>query len=909
MRFLPFLLLGWALFAQTPLPTNAFITPDAAKGSHFSMLDPKLPHLPQFRAGQAVATALSPDERTLLILTSGFNRMNQPDGTIDPNASNEYLFVFDTSVTPARQKQVLQLPNTFYGLAWHPKGDRFYVSGGVDDTLYAFEQSEGLWNRSAALKLGHSEGLGIDMKPMAAEIAINTEGNLAAITNMINDSLTLIDLEHFSILDEQDLRPGKQNAAMKGVAGGEYPFGVAFAGDKLYVTSMRDNEIVVLHVKNKRLSITARIPSPSQPTRLLVHGHELFIAQSRSDTIGVIDTRNDAMIGTFSATAPYHLLNQTHLKGANPNAMTLSDDANTLYVTNGGINAVAVIDLRREHGRVHGEVRGLIPTGWYPTDLSLKENRLYVINAKSPSGPNVGDCRDNLSTDKNASLTCKAKNLYTWQTKKAGFLELPLPSTEELERLSLIVAHNNGFIQSDAHKKAQEAMSFLRSKIEHVIYLVKENRSYDQIHGAMEIGDGNASLCLFPEPVTPNHHALARHFILFDNFLDSGSSSNDGWVWTTAGHTTEYTEKNIAIHYAGRGLSYDNEGQNRNLNLGLADPLERTKEDVRAPSDPDLLPGIADVAAPDGPNSAPNAGYIWDAALRAGLEVRNYGFYVDEERYYLDPKHPSFVKLHPRPFEANITQSYPNKASLRDVTDRYFHGYDMKYPDLWRYDEWKREFDGYVQKGALPQLMLVRFPHDHFGAFGEAVAGVNTPLAQMADNDYATGLLVEAIARSPFAHNTLIFIIEDDAQDGADHVDSHRSVAYIVGPYVKQGAVINTRYTTVSMLRTIEEVLGLQPLGINDAMALPMSEAFDPKQQSWSYQAIVPDVLYHTDLSLPKRSKKEPLPPKDHDYGYWERVMAGQDFNTEDNLDAKAFNKALWNGLKSEPLPPQLQGE
>ncbi len=909
MHFLLTLLLGLSLFAQTPLPTNAFITPEAAKGAHFSQLDPKLSHLPEFRAGQAVATALSPDERTLLVLTSGYNRINTPEGAIDVNASSEYIFVFDLSAAPARQTQVLKVPNTFYGIAWHPSGAHFYASGGVDDCLYRYIQAKGVWTLDQTLALGHNEGLGIDMKPMAAEIAINAQGTLAAITNMMNDSVSLIDLKSFTVLDEQDLRPGKQNSAMRGVAGGEYPFGAAFVGDKLYVASMRDNEIVLLHVKQNRLHVSARIPSPSQPTRLLAHGHELFIAQSRSDTIGVIDTRSDTMIGTFSATAPHHLLTQSHLKGANPNAMALSKDANTLYVTNGGINAVALIDLRREHGRVYGDVRGLIPTGWYPTDLSLRNDRLYVINAKSPSGPNVGDCRDNLRTDENASLTCKAKNLYTWQTKKAGFLEFTLPDQRELERLSNIVARNNGFIQSEAQKKAQATMSFLRSKIEHVIYVVKENRSYDQVHGAMEIGDGDASLSLFPEPITPNHHALARNFVLFDNFLDSGSSSNDGWVWTTAAHTTEYTEKNIAIHYASRGLSYDNEGQNRNINLGLADPLERAKEDVRAPKDPDLLPGIADVAAPDGPNNAPNAGYIWDAALRAGLEVRNYGFYVDEERYYLDPAHPSFVRLHPRPYEANITQAYPNKASLRDVTDPYFRGYDMKYPDLWRFHEWKREFEGFVKAGQLPHLMLVRFPHDHFGAFGAAVAGVNTPLTQMADNDYATGLLVEAIAKSPFAHNTLIFIIEDDAQDGADHVDSHRSIAYIVGPYVKQGAVVNTRYTTVSMLRTIEEVLGLQPLGLNDAMALPMSEAFDPKQKEWRYQALIPDVLYHTDLELPKRTRTTPLLPKDHDYRYWERAMEAQDFNTEDNLDAKAFNQALWKGLKNEPLPQQLQGE
>ena len=252
------------------------------------------------------------------------------------------------------------------------------------------------------------------------------------------------------------------------------------------------------------------------------------------------------------------------------------------------------------------------------------------------------------------------------------------------------------------------------------------------------------------------------------------------------------------------------------------------------------------------------------------------------------------------------------KAALMDKTDIYFRGYDMNNADFWLFKEWEREFDQYVANGDLPNLQFVCLPHDHFGNFTTAIDGVNTVETQMADNDYAVGLLVEKVAHSSYKDSTLIFVIEDNAQNGLDHVDAHRSIAYVVSPYVKQGPVVSKFYTTVSMIRTIEDVLGIKPLNLNDGLTEPMAEVFDLRQRQWTYNAIVPEVLRATQLPLPERTAKNSLPltkqvlayakPR-RSAQYWAEKMKGLDFSAEDKLDEPRFNRALWAGLAGEDVP------
>lgn len=281
--------------------------------------------------------------------------------------------------------------------------------------------------------------------------------------------------------------------------------------------------------------------------------------------------------------------------------------------------------------------------------------------------------------------------------------------------------------------------------------------------------------------------------------------------------------------------------------------------------------------------------------MRAGLSVRNYGFFCDLTRYSL--KDPNPIPLERDPAQAGTKVAFPAAPGLRNITDPYFRGFDVRYPDFYREREWEREFASYVSHRNLPNLTLLRLMTDHMGDFGHAIDGVATPEAQVADNDYAVGRVVEAVSKSPYRDSTLIFVVEDDAQNGPDHVDAHRSIAFVAGPYMKQGAVVSTRYSTVNMLRTIEDILGIEPLGVNDAHQPPMTDIFDLDAKRWIFSATPSRALAGTQLPLPKRAAEEPFGLA-HDAAYWAKATKGYDWSAEDRNLASDFNEVLWRGLK-----------
>ncbi len=897
--------------AEEILPTGMKITPLAAPGAMFEAMNPDLSSRPDFIAGQAVTAAISPDGTTMLVLTSGYNRNYGSDGNAIAGESNEYVFVYDIASGKPKKLQVLQVPNTFQGIAWNPKGHEFYVAGGVDDNVHVFVKSVNGWANGVTIKLDHVNGLGLFVQPVAGGLAVNPSGTRLLVANFQNDSISFIDLVNRTKAGELDLRPGKITPQESGIAGGEYPFGIVFEGDdNAFVTSERDREIVVLTVDGDALSVTDRIKVTGQPNNMILNRARtrLFAALDNSDSVAVIDTASHAVLEEIDATAPHHIFpNRRGFKGSNPNSLALSPDEETLFVTNGGTNSVAVIGLDTKRYR-RSRTIGLLPTGWYPNSVSVSHDgsMLYVVNGKSNTGPNPEGCRDTVSIEPGSLNQCTSSNQYMWQLHKAGLLTVPMPSNAALKKLTARVAANNNFERSHDDPARRAIMERVRKKIKHVIYVVKENRTYDQVLGDLDRGNGDPSLAILA-PYSPNHRELVRRFVTLDNFHDSGEVSGDGWIWTTAARATDFTERTVPVLYGGRGLSYDYEGTNRNINMGFGTVAERQLANPANPDDPDLLPGTADVAAPDSPEGEAGTGYLWDAALRKGLTVRNYGFYGDLARYFVALDDPLFIPLARSPFAEDIVQFFASNPSLHAISDPYFRGYDMKYPDYWRFKEWEREFDQYVANGNLPNLSLVRLPHDHFGEFETAIDGVNTVETQMADNDYALGLLVEKVANSPYNEDTLIFVIEDDAQDGPDHVDAHRSVGYVIGPYVKQGALVSNHYTTVSMVRTMVDVLGITPLGLNDALAQPMAEVFDLAQRQWTYTAIVPNVLYTTALPLPAAdaspiARARLVLPK-RDAQYWAAVMVDQDFSGEDRLDVRRFNRALWVGLRGERIP------
>lgn len=895
------------------------ITPLAARGSTLQPLNPGLPNLPDFTVDHPISTAESPNGNTLLILTSGFNRNNNAKGKAIPAQTGEYIFVFDIQQSKPVQKQALRIPNAYVGLAWAPDGSHFYAGGGKDDNVHVFTQVGGHWNETEKpIALGHKTGLGVADRsetkvtppdPMIAGMAVSPDGKHLLVANHQNDSISLVDLETKQVVTELDLRPGKINPAQKGVAGGEYPFGVVFASDnKAYVSSLRDREIVVLAVE-PTLAVSGRIKTHGQPGKLIVNraGTLVFAAADNSDSVVIVDTVKDRVVAEIKTTAPAGVFaNRTGFKGSNPNSLALSPDEKMLYVTNGGTNSVAVIALDKDLD--DSRVAGLIPTAWYPTSVSVSKNGtiLYVVNGKSMPGPNPKACRKTFATDSN-ERPCAAAGQYILQLEKGGFAAVPRPDAAELRLLTQQVVRNNHFAAPPNDPKRYKLFAFLRQHVKHVIYIVKENRSYDQVLGDLEKGNGDPTLTLFPEAMTPNHHELARRFVTLDNFFDSGEVSGVGWNWSTAARTTDEVERTIPLNYAFRGMTYDVEGLNRNINVGMDSPHDRNTEKLDDAEN--QLPGHADVAAPDGPEDESGAGYLWDGALRSGLSVRNYGFFIDLSHYNHIPGDDPPIPLLHDPAASGTRVATATKANLQQVTDPYFRGFDQRFPDYWRYKEWEREFNDFVAHDNLPNLALVRLEHDHLGLFNEAVDGVNTVETEMADNDYAVGLLVERVAHSKYAKNTLIFVIEDDAQNGPDHVDAHRSLALIAGPYVKQRAVISKRFNTVTLLRTIEEVLGIKPLGLNDALQQPMSEIFSTQQSTWGYKARLPAILRSTKLPLPAATAgdRPGAVESSHDAAYWAGKTEGFDFTAEDKLDSESFNMVLWKGLKGESQPYPLE--
>ncbi len=928
------------------------ITPLAPQGTRFAPLDPELPYNPAFLAGQgwlaghAVTTVVSPDHKTLLVLTSGYNRVFNTNIQAPPTTapfyvpdSTEYVFIYDISTPAPTKKQVLAIPNSYNGMVFDPSGAAFYVSGGPSDNVHVVTlTAAGTWVDQPAmtLALGHRAGLGLNVPPEAAQVPINLQvavhpcaagvaiskdGQTLVVANYYNDSITVFNggLGKWFEFAERDLRPGKSDRSKAGIPGGEYPFWVVVKGNgssaTAYVSSIRDREIVVVNLSgppelfNPRgsPSVAARIQVKGQPNKMTLNAAQslLYVVEDQSDTVDVIDTAKNAIVETIPVIAPPPVIPAAlaHYTGANPNSVALSPDETQLYVTNGNLNSVAVVALG---GANSGDrVVGLIPTGWYPNSVSFSGDgaSVYVVNGKSPTGPNPGFCYGGYGPV--GWKTCMETNQYNPQLTKAGLQSFPRPRPDQLTTLTAQVAVNNRFTSTRSAEDAA-VMAAVRKGAQHVIFIIKENRTYDQVLGDLEIGNGDPDLTEFGETITPNQHSLARTFVTLDNFLDTAEVSYDGWLWTTSARAPDVVERQYPVAYAYRGASLDSEGLNRNVNVSIATLAGRKAADPFTPDDPDVLPGQTNVAAPDGPDNEVNTGYLWDAAFRANLTVRNYGFFIDTTRYgTADYNIPPLRD----PSSTGAVVAYPTSVSLTPYTDPFFRGFDNALPDYYRYKEWEREFDANYAKGGLPSLNLVRFMHDHTGSYDTAIDGVNVPERQVADNDYAVGLLIQKIANSVYANNTLIFVIEDDAQDGGDHVDSHRSIAFVAGAYVKQGALVSTQYNTIDFVRTIEEVLGLPPMNLNDALARPMADIFNTTPSPWSFTAAPSAVLYATSLPLPPKPVGMIVPKSPHNAKYWARVTKGLNFQDEDRVDPADFNRLLWKGLMgNKPYPAAATG-
>jgi YVTN family beta-propeller protein len=886
------------------LPSGQLLTPLAAPGAQQEYL--AVGRQPHSVAGGAMATAVSPDGKTLLILTSGYTVGKSP----------QHIFVYDISALRPDKKQTIKIQNSFAGIAFNPNGMTFYVGGGEDDNIHIYSlRNNGSWTEAEKpIPLSHKAGNGIGVPVRTAGLAVTSDGRKLVVANVYNDSVSVVDLATRQPKNH-DLRPGMSDPSKHGVSGGEYPFGVVTRGNETaYVSSVRDREIVVLDITGQP-RVVSRIKTEGNPNTMLLDRRQtfLYVAEDNSDRVTVIDTRSNKVVAEVRTAGVRTELPEIvfRYRGSGPNSLALSPDGANLYVTNGGGNSLAAITGVPDRPRTIG----LVPTGYYPNAVSISPDgrMLYVINGKSLAGPNP----EYLPVDPppgHFRLKKRNRRQSVQALQRPSLLTFPVPNARILARLSGIVAKNNAFYVRPRHHD-EVVMAALRRRINHVIYVIKENRTYDQILGDLERGNGDPRLTEFGKEVTPNLHNLARTFVDLDNFFDSGDVSGEGWPWSTAGRENDFTRRTVPFFYSNpcRGATYDFEGVNRKINIGWATVRQRRKFNPFTPSCPDLLPGTADVGALDGPEgTGQEGGYLWDAALRAGLAIRNYGCFCDLTPY--EETKPDGTLLIPKlryPALQNRCVAFPTKSALMKNTDPFFRGFDNAYPDYYREWEWEREFDHFSKTGNLPKLELVRLMHDHMGNFKDAIERVKCPELQQADNDYAVGRLVDKVAHSRYKSDTLIFIVEDDGQDGADHVDAHRSTTYVVGPYVRQGAVVTQRYTTVNLLRTIEDILGLQHLSIYTATQSPMTEVFDLSKSEWTFEAAPSLFLYNTCLPIPPHTATQAKIPKPtRSAAYWAEKTAEFDFSREDNLgNPEKFDRIIWQGLKGNmPYPAGRNG-
>jgi YVTN family beta-propeller protein len=949
---------------KSPIPTGLFITPTALNHAVQQVFNPGLANYPNFVAGEAVKAVVSPNGKTLAILTAGMNSLYYPNvgepstnpniGQVDKAASTQFLFLYDiagANKTRPVLKQVIQQLNAHVGLVWAPNSQTIYAAGGCDDVVYVYTSNGGTFALSSKIPLGHAPngcvsnaanqtGLGLGVEPNVAGLAISADGATLVAANNYNDSISVIKTATGKVQYEYDLRPFATSGAPAGTKGGTFPYAVVLDGNVAYVGADRDREVVAVNIATAHGSLVARIQLDGNPNgmTLSADGSRLFVAQDNQDQVAVIDTATNEITDKIDTRGPASLNFPENTTGAAPTAVTINRATNTLCAVNAGSNSIAVIPLSGPHAF---RTIGLLPTAYDPTDVTFSADGswMYIINGKSDTGPNPLYGYGNMAniafihvdppeTNADESAELRSNNQYQFQLEHASLVSARFPDEDDLWDLTSRVAANNGY-RHELSDEDEDVMEFLHSKIKHIIYIVKENRTFDQILGDLGNGsNGDPSLTLFGEQVTPSFHRMARNFVTLDNFMDPGDGSMDGWSWSMRGRVTNTETLTQQINYArvNRGLSYEGEGQNRNIpsNLNTTaardfffDPTGATTPYTNNTAalnggTANILAGDGDHAATDGP-SGYQQGYIFNAVLNAGGRVRNYGWMANT---------PGSVgtKANPisDPFSAHVVQTTTANQLLYEngFYDPYFRAYDQVYPDVWRFNEWNREFQQFVVNGNLPSLEMIRgLSHDHTGSFGSALGGVNTPELQQADNDYAVGLLVQTVAHSSYAKDTLIIIIEDDSQDGADHVNSHRSTTYFVGPYVKQHAVVSTRYSQPNVLRTIEDIFRTEHLNLNTYYARPMANLFDIKSSGkWTFNAVASTLLKPL-LTTPTSMGGLGFDPNKvqfaagrnlkptHDAEYWAAKTLGFDFSAEDRVPTELYNRILWEGLKGTPAP------
>jgi YVTN family beta-propeller protein len=564
-------------------------------------------------------------------------------------------------------------------------------------------------------------------------------------------------------------------------------------------------------------------------------GSRLYVTCANSDIISVIDTDTDKVIEEISVRMQKDLP-----FGSAPNAVSVSQDGERLFVANGADNAVCVIKISAP-----STILGTIPTGWYPGSVILDEeaNFLFVANVKGVGSRNQKTNRGG----------------YNSHDHQGTVSIIPLPDEKNLAEMTKTVRDNNSFVQKlVAHQEANKSKATVpvpqvrsqKSHFKHVVYIIKENRTYDQIFGDMPQGNGDPSLVHFGREVTPNHHKLAEEFVLMDNYYCSGILSADGHQWTDEAYVTDYIEK----FFGGFTRSYPYDGDDA---LAYA-----------------------------------SSGFIWDNVLRHGLTFRDYGEFVDA---VIEPEDATFSEIYQDFLDGTNKIKIRAEANLEQLVPYVcptFIGFPNKVTDVYRAAEFLKEFKQFEKDGNFPNFTIMLLPSDHTSG---TRPGLPTPRAAVADNDLAMGQIVEAISKSKFWKETCIFVTEDDPQAGLDHVDGHRTVGLVISPYTKRGEVMSTYYSQINMVRTMENILGIPPMNQFDLAAEPMTDCFTDTPDFAPYKALPNNI--------PLDELNPPLESLHGDQLHWAKMSLKQDLSDLDRIDEDTFNRIIWHAVKGYDVP------
>ncbi len=743
--------------------------------------------------------AISPDGKTLAIANCGYNA--------------HALHLVDI----ATEKEIARLPvaRCWNGIAWAPDGRRIYVAGGMANPLndvYVFELRYGQWQQAHGIMLSESA----PPKRCVAGLALSPDGRRLYALNNSDEKLYVIDTEN--------------GTGVASVNVGDHPVVCRITPDgrTLYVAAWGDGSVRVVDLSNPASpSVTGTIPTGAHPNDLALSSDgRLFVSCGNSDEVTCIDTTTgkvtDSVKTAISAKAP---------PGSTPNALALAPDGRTLYVANADNNDVCVVDLSHK-GRCH--VTGFVPTGWYPTAVAVAPDGKKLMLC---SGKGLGSQPNPAKTPINPNVPAGFQYIAKQFRGVISFVDAPDSATlAEYTRQALAASP---YRDSELRSVASARRSVIPTRvgdpcsIKHVLYIIKENRTYDQVYGDMKKGNGDPDLCLFGQDVTPNQHALADQFVLLDNLYCSGEVSADGHPWCDSAIATDFTQRAWVLSYSGKG-----------------DP-----------------PGSDKVRVPQN-------GYLWDACRRKGLTYRSYGEYV----------HATSSAAAPEQRVAGA-EGLIGHGSPRYVGIGWPKGREMRDTD--KADVFIDELHEFEKTNSVPQFMVMSLGENHTRG---ATPGWFTPKACVASNDLAVGKIVEAVSHSPLWKEFAIFIIEDDAQNGADHIDCHRTAGLVISPFTRRGAVDSTMYSTASMVRTMELILGLPPLTQYDAAATPMYESFTDKADLTPFNVIGPRI------SLNERNGPR---------AYGAQESAQMDWSDYDRVDEQALNRILWRSVKgaNAPLP------